>query len=263
MPRHDGGRGRTVLVRSGHLATITFDNPGRRNALTSSMYDDLRRHCLDLALDPEARVVALRGAGGAFAAGTDVADLEAIGTGEDGVRYEAEITRVLDAVRDLPVPVVGLVEGPAVGGGLALLACCDLVYATPTAVFGAPVARTLGNCVSPATTARMRAVMGRAIATELLITGRLATADEALACGFLRAVAPVEELDALLADLVERVSRCAPLSVAAAKTFGRRLDDQAAAVASDDVYARVYGSADFREGVRAFRDRRPAVWTGR
>ena len=263
MSRDDTGPGRTLLVRSGPLATITFDNPGRRNALTSSMYDDLRRHCLDLAADPGVRVVALRGAGGAFAAGTDVADLEAIVTGEDGVAYEAEITLVLDAVRALPVPVVGLVERHAVGGGLALLACCDLVYASPTAVFGAPVARTLGNCVSPATTARMRAALGRAVAAELLLTGRLATAEEALACGFLRAVVPPEELDAVLADLVERVVRCAPLSVAAAKTFGRRLDDHAAGVRSDDVYAQVYGSADFHEGVRAFRDRRPPVWTGR
>jgi enoyl-CoA hydratase/carnithine racemase len=263
MSRADGGPGRTVLVRSGPLATITFDNPGRRNALTSAMYADLRRHCLDVAADGEVRVVALRGAGGSFAAGTDVADLEAIRSGADGVRYEREITGVLDAVRALPVPVVALVEGPAVGGGLAILACCDLVYATPTAVFGAPVARTLGNCVSPATTARMRAVMGRALATELLLTGRLASADEALACGLVRAVVPGEEMDALLGDLVEQVGRCAPLSVEAAKTFGRRLDDHAAAVQSEDVYARVYGSEDFHEGVQAFRAHRPPEWTGR
>ncbi|GAA2720159.1 enoyl-CoA hydratase-related protein [Cellulomonas aerilata] len=260
MTQGDSGPGRTELVRSGPLATITFDNPGRRNALTSAMYADLRRHCLDLAADPTVRVVAVRGAGGAFAAGTDVADLEVIADGADGVAYEAEITAVLDAVRALPVPVVALVDGPAVGGGLAIVACCDLVYATPAAVFGAPVARTLGNCVSPATTARMRAALGRALATELLLTGRLATADEALAAGLVRTVAPAERLDAVLAELVERVVVCAPLSVAAAKTFGRRLDDLAAAVRSDDVYTEVYGSADFHEGVRAFRERRRPAW---
>ena len=262
MSEQAGDPGRTVLVRSGPLATITFHNPGRRNALTAAMYDDLRRHCLDLAADPQVRVVAVRGADGAFAAGTDVADLEAIRSGTDGVRYEGEITAVLDAVRSLPVPVVALVDGPAVGGGLAIVACCDLVYATPAAVFGAPVARTLGNCVSPATTARMRAAMGRALATELLLTGRLASAQEALACGLVRAVVAADELDRVVDDLVERVARCAPLSVAAAKTFGRRLDDHLAAVPSEDVYAEVYGSEDFREGVRAFRDRRTPVWTG-
>jgi enoyl-CoA hydratase len=201
--------GRVHLAREGALARIVLDNPDVRNALTTAMYDQLRDICLELAADRALRMVAIRGAGGVFAAGTDVADLVAIRNGAEGVAYEGEITRVLDAVRALQVPVVALVEGPAVGGGLAIVACCDLVYATPDARFGAPVARTLGNCVSPATTAR-----------------------------------------------------CAPLSVAAAKEFGRRLDDQAAAVEHDDVYAQVYGSVDFAEGVAAFLEHRPPVWRG-
>ena len=114
----------------------------------------------------------------------------AVRTGADGVAYEGMITRVLNAVRALDVPVVGLVDGPAVGGGLAILACCDLVYATPQARFGAPVARTLGNCVSPGTTARLRSALGRALTTELLLTGRLISAEQAHAAGFIRAVVP-------------------------------------------------------------------------
>ncbi|MBK5249671.1 MAG: enoyl-CoA hydratase/isomerase family protein [Actinomycetales bacterium] len=192
------------------------------------------------------RLVVLRGAGEAFAAGTDVADLRAITTGAEGVVYEHGITGVLDAVRALAVPVVALVDGPAAGGGLAVVACCDLVYATPGARFGAPVARTLGNCVSPATTARLRAAMGRALAAELLLTGRLADADEALASGLVRAVVPTEELDGVVADLLDRIGRCAPLSVAAAKELGRRLDDRTADVEHDDVYSAVYGSEDFQ-----------------
>src|ERR671913_80352 len=92
--------------------------------------------------------------------------------------------RVTHSLRALNIPVVGLVDGPAVGGGLAILACCDLVYATPQARFGAPVARTLGNCVSPGTTARLRFALGRALSTELLLTGRLIDAAEAHAAGF-------------------------------------------------------------------------------
>jgi enoyl-CoA hydratase/carnithine racemase len=252
------------VVRDGALARVVFDNPGARNALTAAMYAQLHDACTDLAADPSVRLVVLEGAseGGAFAAGTDIADLVEVRTGADGVAYEAEITRVLDAVRALRVPVVGLVQGPAVGGGLALLACCDLVYATPDARFGAPVARTLGNCVSPGTIARMRAVMGRALATDLLLTGRLASAEEALAAGMLRAVVPAEELDGVVADLLRRVSACAPLSVAASKELGARLDARAADVEHDDVYAQVYGSADFAQGVRAFLDHRRPEWTG-
>ncbi len=257
-----GRAGQVHLTREGALARVVLDNPGARNALTSVMYDQLRDICLELAADSSLRMVVVRGAGGVFAAGTDVADLVAIRAGADGVAYEGEITRVLDAVRGLPVAVVALVEGPAVGGGLAIVACCDLVYATPDARFGAPVARTLGNCVSPATTARIRAAMGRALATELLLTGRLATAEEARSAGLVRAIVEREALDEVVSDLLLRVSACAPLSVAAGKELGRRLDDLAGAVDHDDVYARVYGSADFAEGVRAFLEHRPPQWRG-
>ena len=265
MTTGEGRPGRTVLVRRGALARLVLDNPRARNALTAAMYDQLVDHCAALAADPEVRLVVVEGAveGGAFAAGTDIADLVAVDSGPAGVAYEGEITRVLDAVRALRVPVVALVRGPAVGGGLALLAVCDLVYATPDARFGAPVARTLGNCVSPATIARMRAALGRALATDLLLTGRLASAEEALAAGMLRAVLPAEELEAVVEDLLARVSACAPLSVAASKELGQRLDDRAMAVERDDVYERVYGSEDFREGVQAFLAKRRPVWNGR
>ena len=255
-------RGQTRLLRAGAVGRLVLDNPGARNALTAAMYDALEAACHTLARDPSIRLVVIQGEGQAFAAGTDISDLVAISTGADGVAYEAIMTRVLNAVRALDVPVVGLVDGPAVGGGLAILACCDFVYATPEARFGAPVARTLGNCVSPATTARLRAVMGRAAVTELLLTGRLMTAEEAHTAGLVRAIVPAAEFDGLVEDLLRQVSRCAPLSVAAAKEFGRRLDDRAGDVEHDDVYTRVYASADFHEGVAAFLDHRPPVWTG-
>ncbi len=259
-PRPASPPGRTLLERAGPLARITLDNAGVRNALTLAMYDQLEAACASLAIDPGTRLVVIRGAHGSFAAGTDVRDLVAVDSGAAGVLYEHRITEVLDAVRALPVPVAAVVEGPAVGGGLAIVACCDVVYATPDAVFGAPVARTLGNCVSPATTARMRAGMGRALATDLLLTGRLAGAGELHAAGMVTAVVPAHELDAAVAGLLARVSSCAPGSVAAAKEFGRRLDDRAADVDADDVYRRVYGSSDFRDGVDAFLAHRPPPW---
>lgn len=257
---HDPGRIR--LFRDGPLASLILDNPGARNALTAAMYEELYDACGALAADPSVRLVVVRGQGEAFAAGTDIADLREVRTGADGVAYEGMITRVLNAVRALDVPVVGLVDGPAVGGGLAILACCDLVYASPQARFGAPVARTLGNCVSPGTTARLRFALGRALATEMLLTSRLIGAEEAHAAGLVRTVVAAAEFDGLVQDLVHQVSRCAPLSVAAAKEFGRRLDDRAGGVEHDDVFARVYGSSDFHEGVAAFLAHRPPAWSG-
>lgn len=255
-------RGRTRLLRSGPVTHLVLDNPGARNALTASMYEELEAACHQLAEDPALRLVVVRGEGGAFAAGTDVRDLLEVRSGSDGVVYEAMITRVLDALRALDVMVVALVDGPAVGGGLAILACCDLVYATADARFGAPVARTLGNCVSPGTTARLRSLIGRAATTELLLTGRLMSASEAHSAGLVRSLVSAAEFDSVVDDLLAQVSRCAPLSVAAAKEFGRRLDDQLAAVESADVYDHVYGSADFHEGVDAFLAHRSPVWSG-
>jgi enoyl-CoA hydratase len=254
--------GQTRLLRDGPVARLVLDNPGARNALTVAMYEQLHDACRDLAADASARLVVVQGKGDAFAAGTDVRDLLAVRTGADGVAYEGMITRVLDAVRALNVPVIGLVDGPAVGGGLAILACCDLVYATPRSRFGAPVARTLGNCVSPGTTARLRSALGRALSTELLLTGRLIDAAEAHAAGFVRTIIPAAKFDDLVEDLLAQVSRCAPLSLAAAKEFGRRLDERMARIEHDDVYTQVYGSTDFREGVTAFLAHRSPIWTG-
>ncbi|WP_298806545.1 enoyl-CoA hydratase [uncultured Pseudokineococcus sp.] len=255
--------GRTRLEREGVLARVVLDNPRARNALTTAMYEELATACEEVAADPSVRLVSITGAGEAFAAGTDVADLVAVRSGDDGVAYEREITRVLSAVRALDVPVLALVDGPAVGGGLAVVACCDLVYATPSARFGAPVARTLGNCVSPGTTSRLRASLGRAMTTELLLTGRLASAEEARAAGLVTGVVERAELAGVEQQVLERVQQCSPVSIAAAKELGRRLDDRAAAVEHDDVYRTVYGSEDFAEGVSAFLDRRRPVFPGR
>lgn len=255
--------GRTLLEQHGALARITFANPQARNALTAAMYDQLVEACAQVAANPAVRLVVLRGEGAAFAAGTDARDLLEISTGQQGVDYERDIVKVLDALRALRVPVAALVRGAAVGGGLAILACCDFVYCTPDALFGAPVARTLGNCVSPTTIARLQALLGRRLANDLLLTGRLIDAEEARAAGLVNGVVAAEELDGVTSDLLARVSRCAPLSIAATKEFAQRLDDRMSAVESADVYARVYGSDDFREGVDAFLTKRPAMWTGR
>ena len=261
-----GDEGRVLLEREGALARLVISNPAARGAFTEAMYAQLREHCLALRGDVSVRLVSVTGRDGAFAAGTDVADLMSIRTGQDGVNYERHIVDVLDAVRSLRVPLLALVDGPAVGGGLAVVACCDLVVATPRAKFGAPVARTLGNCVSPGTTSRLRASLGRALTAELLLTGRLATAEEVHAAGLVSRIVPVEELADVEAEVLARVTRCAPHAVAAAKEIGRRLDESAtsgAPVEVDDVYRNVYSHRDFHEGVAAFLEHRRPTWSER
>ena len=255
--------GEVRLEVDGTLARITLSNPRMRNALTTAMYDQLEAAALRLADEPSVRLVVIQGDSGTFAAGTDIKDLVAVADGPAGVAYEARITEVLDAVRALRMPVMAVVEGHAVGGGLALLLCCDLVYCTPDAIFGSPVARTIGNCISPATIARLRHTVGRQLANELLLLGRMVRADAAAQAGLVRAVIEPEEIDATVNSVLSAVLDCAPLSLAAFKEVNERLDAARARVDADDVYETVYGCADFHGGVESFLAKRPPRWTGR
>src|SRR5690606_34553184 len=109
----------------------------------------------------EIRCAVLRGKGGnAFVAGTDITQFKDFTGAEDGLRYEAEMEPILAKLAELPVPTLAVVEGWAVGGGLALASLCDIRIATPTAKFGLPIARTLGNCLTIRNVARLSALLG-------------------------------------------------------------------------------------------------------
>ena len=156
--------------RDGVVGRITFDRPAARNALTWAMYDELARACETIAADSEVRVAVLRGAGGkAFVAGTDIGQFRDFKSGEDGVDYERRIAKYLAAVEELPVPSLAVVEGWAIGGGLAIAAACDLRVATPGSRFGVPIARTLGNCLSIANYACLAAALGLGRTQRMLL----------------------------------------------------------------------------------------------
>jgi enoyl-CoA hydratase/carnithine racemase len=240
---------------------VVLSNPRRRNALTWHMYDRLLAVCDEVAADETVRAVVLRGAGDAFAAGTDIRQFADFRSGADGVAYERRIALVLSRLLGLRVPLVGVVTGPAVGAGLALAAVCDILVATPEARFGVPIARTLGNCIPAAVVARLQRRLGASRTMAMLLTARSLTASDAAAAGFVSAVLPGPELDDGVRDLVGRISAGAPLTLAALKEIDRRL--AGADVADEDLLERCYGSADFREGVSAFLDHRRPQWEGR
>ncbi|MHA6631922.1 enoyl-CoA hydratase [Pseudonocardia sichuanensis] len=250
--------------RDGPVLHVELANPARRNALTWEMYDELQKLCVAARADPDLRVVVLRGAGEAFAAGTDIAQFTEFSSAADGLDYERRVGAVLADLLAVPVPVLGVVDGPAVGGGLAIAACCDVLVATDRAVFGAPIARTLGNCLAPAVVARLQQRLGAGRTTAMLLTSRTIDAAEAATAGFVHAVVPPGELDEAAAELTRRIATGAPRTLAGLKEIDRRL---AAAgpgdVDADDVLADCYGSADFQEGVAAFVARRRPEWTGR
>jgi len=250
------------LTMADGVAAIVFDRPAARNAMTWPMYEALVATCARLRDDRSVRVATLRGAGGqAFVAGTDIAQFMQFASTDDAVAYERRIDACIDAIAALPMPTVALVEGYAVGGGLAICAACDFRLATPSARFGVPIARTLGNCLSMANLARLVAAFGMARVRRMLLLAELVGAQEAQACGFVHHVCEADALDAEAAKLLGALRVLAPITQAASKEGLRRLS-LAGLPDGDDLIRRCYGSADFREGVASFVERRPPAWRG-
>ena len=243
---------------TGSTGVLTFTRPDARNALTWDMYEALERACEAADRDRRIRVLIIRGSGGAFAAGTDIAQFASFASGSDGVAYERRLDALADRIERVHVPTIAEVDGPAVGGGCLIAAVCDLRICSDRARFGVPVARTLGNCLSLANLARLSDLVGTGRVRDLLLTGRLVDAAEALAIGLATRVVPVDQLDATVRTLADELSTRAASTVAATKELMIRLRAfrTPAAGAADDVIEQCYGSADFREGVAAFKEGR-------
>ncbi|MFL6692454.1 MAG: enoyl-CoA hydratase, partial [Ramlibacter sp.] len=193
------------------IASVTFDRPEARNAMTWAMYESLVRICEQLHADPSVRVVRLRGAGGqAFVAGTDIAQFLDFKSGDDGVAYEKRIDACVGLLESLPMPTVAVLEGWTIGGGLAIATACDFRLATPGTKLGVPIARTLGNCLSISNIARLVAALGRPRAERLLLLADMLTAEEALAAGYVLEVAGPEAIDAVSDKLCQRLASLAP-----------------------------------------------------
>jgi enoyl-CoA hydratase/carnithine racemase len=160
-------------------------------------------------------------------------------------------------------PVIALIQGYAVGGGFGIAAGADLRIATPDAKFGAPIARTLGNCLSMNAYARYLDLLGPSRLKELIFTARLLSAEEALTAGFVHEIVAADAIEARVQALAQTIASHAPITLWVTKEAVRRIQESRVLPNGEDLVAATYGSDDFREGVRAFLDKRPPNWTGR
>jgi enoyl-CoA hydratase len=249
--------------RRGSALWIRVDRPAARNAMTFAMYDHIAGLCRGANADPSVKAVVLTGSGDAFVAGTDIAQFVDFKEASHALEYEHRMDAWLGAIEDVRVPTIAALRGPVVGGGLAIAAACDLRIAAPSARFGVPVARTLGNCFSAANLVRLAALVGLGRVKELVLTARLIDAQEARAIGLVTEVVASEDaLDSRVAELVEQVASFAPLTMHATKEMVRRIRARMMPEEASDLVALCYTSADFREGVAAFIGRRKPMWKG-
>lgn len=252
-----------LVDRDGQVLTVTFNRPRQRNAMTWAMYDGLYEACEQADADDDVRVMVLRSSSDkAFIAGTDITQFTDFTTGADGVAYEERIARIVTRLEDVNVPTVAAIRGFCVGGGLGIASVCDLRVATPSARFGVPIARTLGNCLSMKNYSLLVGQLGQARALDVLLRARLLTGEEAAAAGFVAELCPEDGLDEAVDGVVATLLGHAPLSMWAAKEAVRRLR-RAAIPDGEDIVSKVFGSDDFHRAVKAFSAKEPMAWEGR
>jgi enoyl-CoA hydratase/carnithine racemase len=255
-----------VPRRGGAVAEIVLNRPRQHNALNLAMWLGLSRLAEHLGADRSVRAVVLRGAGErAFSAGADVAEFEHTRTNRQvGIDYNRTLRQAMDAIAGLRMPVVARIQGYCIGGGCELALCANLRICDTTAQFGIPAAR-LGTGLDLGDVQRLVRLVGPASAEEILFTARRIPAERALRIGLVNEVVPAAELDAYLGGLLDDLLAGSPLAIQRAKQDVRLvLDDPSLASVPDrDQHAaELFDTQDYREGVRAFLEKRPPRFPG-
>lgn len=259
--------GSTLLTDSdGGILTITLNRPEKRNALNPAMIDELDRALEAAADDPDCGIVLLTGAGEAFCAGMDLAHLESLSTkSPDEHRADTEqIAALLRKLYDLPKPTIAAVNGAAIAGGMGLATVCDFTLAIPEAKFGYTEVKI--GFIPAIVSAFLRTQIGDKRARDLLLTGRLIKAQEAFDLGLVTRVIPATELIRDARGLAQKLLENSPEAMRATKRLmsdhaRRALDAEIEAAISENVEARA--TKDFREGLRAFLEKRKPLWASR
>jgi enoyl-CoA hydratase/carnithine racemase len=242
-----------------------FNNPERRNAVSLDMWQAIPEVLADFAADDAVRVVVLTGAGDkAFVSGADISQFEKERSSAETVaHYDAIGEKAQSSLKTFDKPVIAMIRGYCIGGGLNLANLCDLRIAADDARFGIPAAK-MGLGYRAGSMKTLVDIVGPAFAREIMITARQFNADEALRMGLVHKVVPVADLEKATREYCEMIAANAPLTLRAAKRIIREVSStQYDAAACQAWVKECFDSEDYREGRRAFMEKRKPVFKGR
>ena len=247
-----------VLEKKGHVAVATIQRPKALNALNSQVLEDLNEMLDQVSADKEIRALVLTGSGEkAFVAGADIGEMSTL-TKAGGEAFGKKGNDVFRKLETLAIPVIAAVNGFALGGGCELAMSCDIRIWADTAVFGQPEAG-LGITPGFGGTQRLARLVGPGMAKQMIYTARNIKADEALRIGLVNAVYPAAELMAAAEKMAETIAQNAPIAVQACKKAineGLDVDMDAAVVIEEKLFGSCFETADQREGMGAFLEKR-------
>ena len=257
--------GAILTERAGNIATVTLSAPDRLNAMNLAMWQGIADAFTALEAADDLRCVVLRGAGEkAFAAGADIAEFATERFDQDSARRYGEVmAAALSAIQNCRHPVVAMIHGVCVGGGLELACCCDLRICGAGSRFGVPV-KNLGLVVALNEMEAVAGVVGRATALEIVLEGRIFAAEEALQKGLVNRVVPDDQVTGEAEATARRIAEGAPLVARWHKKFARRLAEPRplGGAEIEDSYA-CFATEDFQTGYKAFLKKEKPDFKGR
>jgi enoyl-CoA hydratase/carnithine racemase len=258
--------GKIVAVADGATGWLIFSNPERLNAVSYEMWRAIPERIAEFVGDPAIRVVVLRGEGDkAFVSGADISQFEKVRSSEAGIADYDDATRLAnEAILACPKPTIAMIQGYCIGGGLGVALCCDLRFAAANSRFAIPAAR-LGLGYAYGGIKRLVDVVGPSFAKEIFYTARQFSADEAVSMGLINRIFSATDLLAAVNDASTRIAPNAPLTILAAKLAidlaqGDCNGKDISAV--ENAVARCFASEDYREGRRAFSEKRTPTFKG-
>ena len=256
-----------LVQRDGPIATVIFNRPRVRNAISFAMWGEIAEATTGLAKDDSVRAIVFRGAGTeAFASGADISEFqEHRKDTETALRYNAQTSAAQQAIRQCPKPTVAMIFGYCMGGAMAIAMSCDLRFAAEGSRFGIPAAR-LSIIYGADAVGQLVDLVGPAYAKDILYSGRAVSDREALGMGFIQRLVPAAELETQTYDYLRQVADNAPISVRGAKVtveayLGGMSEEHRERLRQMQLEA--FESEDYREGTRAFLEKRRPKFQGR